>query len=157
MVMMIVAIVAGFGVPSFTQFIRQGELTSRANSVIIALQLARSEAISRGQPVMACPSTDGSTCNGTDWADGWLVATDSDNAGEVDGDDEILRVASSDTQLNSGGPEFIRFTSDGLNARIDPTDDDQVVWVERSECGTDRRREVPVSATGRAQVNKADC
>ena len=156
MVMMIVAIIAGFGVPSFTQFIREGELTSRANSALIALQLARSEAISRGQPVMACPSTDGSSCNGTNWADGWLVATDSGgSAGSVDtGDgDQILRVSSTDTQLNSDGPEFVRFTSDGLNAN----DDNRLIWLERPECGTDRRREIPVSPTGRSQVNKADC
>ena len=140
MVMMIVAIIAGFGVPSFTQFIREGEL-------------ARSEAISRGRPVMACPSTDGSSCNGTNWADGWLVATDDGTAGTVDTDDEVLRVNSADTQLSSDGPEFVRFTSDGLNAN----DDNRLIWLQRPECGTDRRREIPVSPTGRTQVKKADC
>lgn len=155
MVMMIVAIVAGFGIPSFTQFIREGELTSRANSVIVALQLARSEAISRGQPVMACPTTDGNDCSGDDWAEGWLVATDSGNTGEVDGNDEILRVDRNSTQVSTtdDSPEVVRFTSDGLN----DSDDDQTIELQRPECGTDRAREIEISATGRAQVNKADC
>jgi type IV fimbrial biogenesis protein FimT len=154
-VMLIVAIIAGFGVPSFTQFLRQGELTSRANSVLVALQLARSEAISRGRPVMACPSTDGASCSGDpgDWADGWLVATDDAPAGSVDTDDEIVRVNSSETRLNSTGPDFVRFTSDGLNA----SDTAQTIALERPECGTDRRREIPVSPTGRTQVNEVDC
>ncbi len=154
-VMTIVAIIAGFGVPSFTQFLREGELTSRANSVVVALQLARSEAISRGRPVTACPSTDGSTCSGSNWADGWLVFTDTANLGSVDGGagDEILRVNSSDTRLNSDGPDWIRFTSDGLRHN----DVNKMVWLERPECGTDRRRQIPVSPTGRARVTKADC
>lgn len=156
MVMVIVAILAGLGVPSFTQFIRQGELTSRANSVIVALQLARSEAISRGVPVTACPSTDGETCSGTNWADGWIVVTDTSNPGTVDGDEEILRVDSNETQIttvdNDDTPDFVRFTGDGLNAN-----DSSVIEMRRPECGTDRARVIEISATGRAQVNKADC
>lgn len=155
MVMTIVAIIAGFGVPSFTQFLRQGELTSRANSVIVALQLARSEAISRGRSVTACPSTDGNDCSGNNnWAEGWLVATDGGTTGTVDGDDEILRVDRNSTQISTtSGPNFVRFTSDGLN----DSDNDQTIEMQRPECGTDRAREIEISATGRAQIKKADC
>lgn len=150
--LIIVGIVVGIGIPSFRQLIRGGELTSRANSIIVAMQLARSEAISRGRPVMACPSTDGLACGGS-WAEGWLVATDGDTAGTVDGNDEILRVEAASNELNANGPEFVRFTADGLN----DSDVAQVIRLERPDCGTGRAREIRISATGRAQVNDADC
>jgi len=154
-VMVIVAIIAGFGVPSFSQFIREGELTSRANSVLVALQLARSEAITRGRPVMACPSTNGTNCSGgNNWAEGWLVATDGATAGAVNADDEVLRVNSENTQIaTTTGPQFVRFDPEGLSFSTTA----QTIELQRPECGSNRAREIEITATGRARVNKADC
>lgn len=158
MVMVILGVVAAIGIPSFTELVRGSQMTSRANSLIGAMKLARSEAISRGRPVSVCPSTDGQSCGG-DWAAGWLVATDAGTAGSIDAadGDEVLRVDSSDTNVSTAGtpapPDYVRFLSNGLREG----DNTQTIRLERPECGTGEAREIEISATGRAQVNKADC
>ncbi len=70
----IAAIVATFAIPSFTQSIRNGRLTTNANEFLTALNLARSEAIKRGvQVTMLRNST-----TSTQWESGWQVFVDSD-------------------------------------------------------------------------------
>ena len=161
MVLMIVAIIAGIGVPAFNQFVRDGQMTSRANSINLALQLARSEAIGRGRPVTACASTlssDPPTCDGSNWADGWLVTVDGNASGSSVSVDEVLRVDSSDTKVKStsASPGFVRFLGDGLRDESN-TAGDQTIRLEQPDCGKDGARVIEISATGRARVTKADC
>src|SRR5262245_47582960 len=56
LVLVIVAIILGLGSPSFTDFRRNSRLTSAANDLLIANQLARTEAIKRQTTVSICPS-----------------------------------------------------------------------------------------------------
>ncbi|WP_165782394.1 GspH/FimT family pseudopilin [Solilutibacter silvestris] len=64
----VLAIVAAIAAPSFTQLILRSRLTSTANEVVAALQLARMEAIRRNGSTDVCPTTDGSTCSGANWS-----------------------------------------------------------------------------------------
>jgi type IV fimbrial biogenesis protein FimT len=79
----IVCILLAVGVPSFASLIRRQKLTTTANMLFAAVNLARSEAIHRGRRVDLVPA-------GTraDWQDGWLVFIDENNnqrpdAGEI--------------------------------------------------------------------------
>ncbi|NQD91971.1 prepilin-type N-terminal cleavage/methylation domain-containing protein, partial [Pseudomonas sp. CrR25] len=72
-VIVIVAILASIGVPSFRTLIQNNNLTSQTNGLLGLLQLARSEAVTQRQQVTVCPSSDQATCNGADWNDGGLV------------------------------------------------------------------------------------
>lgn len=63
----IVAILAALAVPSFNSMILGSRLTAGANDLVAALQLARMEAIRLNARVDVCPSTDGTTCSGSDW------------------------------------------------------------------------------------------
>ena len=80
----IAAIVATIGIPSFSQSIRNSRLTTTANELISALNLAKSEAIKRG--VQVTMRRKGATSK--HWEDGWDVFVDSDgsNAFNDDGD-----------------------------------------------------------------------
>ena len=62
-------------VPSFTDFVKNTRLTATATDVQAALNLARSEAVTRRQAVSVCMSTNGTACDGTAWKDGMLVFT----------------------------------------------------------------------------------
>ena len=62
-VLVIIGIVATVAVPGFRAIIEANQLTSATNSVIGALNFARSEAVRRGEPVIVVPSG-GSLANG---------------------------------------------------------------------------------------------
>ncbi|GAB4361712.1 MAG: GspH/FimT family pseudopilin [Gammaproteobacteria bacterium] len=92
----VLAILAALAAPSFRETIQNNRLATQLNDFVSSLQIARSEAVKRGQAVSLCKSADGATCtNGGNWAQGWLVFTD------VDGDG-VLDAADGDTILNVG-------------------------------------------------------
>jgi len=79
--LMVLGIVATIAVPGFSRLIQSNQLTVTANDLVGALNLARSEAIRRGQSVSVTPSgsytdgyqitdADGNTLNSYDGARG---------------------------------------------------------------------------------------
>ncbi len=98
------AIVLSIGVPSFQQTIQTNRKATQVNQILHSLNLARSQAITRGLPVSACKSADGSTCGdaSVNWEDGWIIFEDddqdadhselTDGNGTLDTDEEILEV-----------------------------------------------------------------
>ena len=75
----VAGIVVAIAVPSLTTFIQNTRQTSEANSLVMALDYARSEAIKEDANVEICASTDGATCSGDaapgGWGTGWIVLT----------------------------------------------------------------------------------
>ena len=97
------------GVPSFKEFIKNNRLTAQANSLVMAMQVARNEAIKRGTGSMVCASADQLTCSGnTDWATGWIVFSDLDQEGDLDGNGVCA------TENDSNTKDCILSTSDSL-------------------------------------------
>lgn len=74
----IAAILLTIGVPSFNTLMQNSRLTTSTNDLIGALNLARSEAVTRELRVTVCKSADQATCNTsvTGWQQGWIVFTD---------------------------------------------------------------------------------
>jgi type IV fimbrial biogenesis protein FimT len=64
-------------VPSFKTTIQNNRLVTQSNDLLAAMLYARTQAISsgstQGQNVTVCASSDGATCNSTNWANGWIV------------------------------------------------------------------------------------
>ena len=56
MTLALVAVVLAIGAPNFREFRLNSRMTGSANDLLASLQLARSEAIKRQQPVAICPS-----------------------------------------------------------------------------------------------------
>lgn len=90
--LVIATVLVVVGVPSMRSFIQDSRIITASNELITALNYARSEAIKHYTEVTLCPSDDGATCTATDWERGWLVFVDGDTQGQVDADDEIIRV-----------------------------------------------------------------
>lgn len=80
----IAGILAGIGIPSFNQAIRNSRLTTSINRLVSAMQFARSEAIKRSKSVTV------RKIGGT-WSDGWTVFVDENGDGMQDSIDEVLR------------------------------------------------------------------
>lgn len=97
--LMLVVAVLGITVliaaPSFQRAIHSNQLRTETSRLLSAINLARSEAISRNTIVSLCPSTyvtDGvASCSKT-YADGWIVFTNGDRDRVVDqGSDKIVK------------------------------------------------------------------
>lgn len=89
--MSILAILLGIGVPSFSQFSTNNRLSNASNALFSSFSLARSESIKRGNRVVVCKSADGLVCSaGDDWSQGWIVFSDLDNDGAVNGGEQII-------------------------------------------------------------------
>jgi type IV fimbrial biogenesis protein FimT len=85
----------GAGAVAFGRFLRNTHITTQVNTFIGHLYFARSEAIKRGRPVTVCKSDSGIACTeDSAWHDGWIVVTDDNGNGKLDGDDAVLRVGS---------------------------------------------------------------
>lgn len=68
----IAAVLALVAVPSFTAYKRNAELTSTINTLLSAINAARSEAMKRGMQAMVVPT------DGRSWSKGWIVFVDKD-------------------------------------------------------------------------------
>lgn len=69
----IAAIVFALGVPGLGAWMAEQELQDRADALLHALDLARSEAIKRGGRVDVCPGTAECSGGAMPWEDGWAV------------------------------------------------------------------------------------
>lgn len=69
----VAGILVAAAVPSFRLTFENNRLVTQADDLLGSLMYARSEAIELGSVVTVCASTDKLTCNGTNWAAGWIV------------------------------------------------------------------------------------
>lgn len=116
----LLAILAAMAAPSFTTLINSNRLSGAANDIVAALQVARMEAIRRGENVVICPSTNGIGCSGTDWSR-MIVFSDRNANRAVDAQDVVVRdvtLAASGIQVRPSamvaGGHRIQFSPDGL-------------------------------------------
>lgn len=116
----IAAILLGIAIPSFTSVISSNRLTTSANELVTALNLARSEAVKRGQQVVVRKT-------GTNWENGWQVFVDIDRSTSAKenvfdaGTDIELRVYSAlptnyTLRGNNNFVNFIRYQPDGRSS-----------------------------------------
>ncbi|MFQ5995585.1 MAG: GspH/FimT family protein [Acidiferrobacterales bacterium] len=87
----IVAILAAIAIPAYWDYAAEVRLAGHAQFALESVRLARIEAVTREVPVSLCASDDGSSCTGSPWQDGWIVFSDENEAGVIDGTDEVLR------------------------------------------------------------------
>lgn len=129
--LMIALVVAGILIqvvaPGFQKMIKDNRIKSEVYAIRAALNTARSEALTRRDPVVVCAGTEAGGCAaaGSNWAKGFIAFTDMDNDADytppatVD-DDNLLVVHSGDAPdyvkiwLDStAGDSYIRFGSQG--------------------------------------------
>ena len=165
-VIVILAIILAFAIPSMRDLIQRNRLVSQTNDLITDLKLTRTNALTTGMPATICSSEDGVACNG-DWNDGWIVFYDCDGDGTVDSGnvcpninglnqipEQIIKVQSgvvTDTAVtdiqNSGTANKVRFDSVGL--LLSPSND-HILRVCAEDLADGRR--ITVTAAGRTAI-----
>jgi len=151
----VLGILLAIGVPSFNEMIRTNRLVEQSNSMVGALNYARSEALKRGYRVSACPGSSGACSGETDWNAGVLVFTDdTGTTGTIDDDDEVLQSWPPSTNgfVAGGGssPASITFLPTGALALAQ-------IDIYKSDCTGQDVRRISVAATGRVGMAKAAC
>ena len=83
-VLVIVGIMLGIGVPAMRELLMKSRMTSTLNDIVVGMQTARGEAVKNARSAVLCQSTAGTACDGASWADGWIVWVDHDGDTNVD-------------------------------------------------------------------------
>jgi len=111
--LILLAIALVLAAPSLQRLVANNQIVSTNNSIVTGLNMARSTAITTGDDITICPSSNGTTCAAGSWDSGWIIFNDADNDAVVDAG-EILRVVSLEGDIsNSGFGGEIVFRSDG--------------------------------------------
>ena len=96
----VVSILIAESIPGLNAMLAQERSTSLTNKLAGTLAYARSEAITKHQTVIACQSTNSSTCDKSGkWQNGWIVFIDKNRNKQRDATDTLLRVYST---VNNG-------------------------------------------------------
>lgn len=149
----IVAVLAMVAVPNFIAFQRNSELTSMANNLVGAMNMARTESMKRNTNTLVAPTS------GTDWAGGWRVFVDVNRDGTFNAGDILvntypalpsyIEVAASNSQalFNGSGYSFDSGVPSNLTISIARND------VPAGET-LDQTRRIKVATTGRVRSCK---
>lgn len=114
----VLSVLMAMAAPLFTGMSNSNRLTSNANEIVTAMQIARSEAVRRNSPTFFCQSTNGTTCSNVSPWQGWLVYADADRDNVADAD-EIVRAGVIEAPMriiasgNVANGQMV-FRSDGL-------------------------------------------
>lgn len=113
----IVATLCAISMPSFSAIIASSRARAANNTLVTALNFARSTAVTRGYEIAICPSSNNSTCDTSIWwHHGWIVFQDLDRNGKRDGSEPILTMAQAQPAIaiaTSSGREHVTYRPDG--------------------------------------------
>lgn len=139
----IMGVLFAIAIPSFKQMLKSNRLSTQANEFISTLNLARSEAIKRGD-VINITATDSSAA-ANEWGPGWTVTTaGGDTLIQFDGLDSTLTLDS------TGSFGSFQYQASGL---IDHGDTLNLCDDRTGEVG----RQITITNTGRVSVSDVTC
>lgn len=122
----VLAIVLAIALPSFRDIFASNRLSGATNEMLALVQLGKIESIRRNATVDICPSTNGTTCGGTNW--NRVIAFSNGTGQGVLRELQVsprlsVRVSSNISDFNSR----IRFRPDGFAWRGDATPVERLV------------------------------
>ena len=140
-------ILLAVGLPALMGLINNGRITTQTNSLVLAMHLARNEAVKRGHNIRVLPIS-----VTTDWANGWQVRLDVDNDGTTDADDIVLRNFDAVRKATLVGTETsVTYEPTGfVQTEIDLT-------LNATECTSDKQRIIEVKLSGLVSSERQSC
>ena len=159
----VVSLLLATAVPSVMQMVKNNRVTTQANKLVTAIQLARNEAVMRGVRSTICAAnTTLNDCSGnTDWSKGWIVFSNLENDLTADtGTDACLEtedclVRASEGITNStltGDDSAIQFLPTGL------TDNGPVTFILKTDdCEFEQERNIIVTLQGHTTIAQQAC
>ncbi|MFQ3251660.1 MAG: type IV fimbrial biogenesis protein FimT [Glaciecola sp.] len=127
----ILAILGGLGVPGLLSIISKARITAETNHINSLIRFARFTAIDQEQPAVLCPARDYSVCE-SDWSSPKIVFIDRNNNNERDPQEPMLMSLHETTKSTVvySRNKLIRFYESGITAspasvRICPESQDE--------------------------------
>lgn len=157
-VVMIVAVLATLGAPSFADFVRNMRLASNMSDLNSDLLLARSESIRRNSRVLICPRSSSTstvcatTATAETWMNGWLVCYDSDADGSCDAS------TSSDpnpVRVRSAPASPLSLTGPAASVTFFPVGNANGAAIFMMTAGTSSTRSITVAPSGGLTSSKS--
>ena len=115
----ITAIVVTLGVPAFGTWFTGQQVQDRADALLHALDLARSEAVKRGDRVDVCPAGGVCDAGALPWEGGWIVVPDA--ARDASSPIARERPAADGVTIRGNRPvaDYVSYTAAGHARRFD--------------------------------------
>ncbi|MGD8572281.1 MAG: GspH/FimT family pseudopilin [Gammaproteobacteria bacterium] len=164
-VLAIATIITTTAIPSFRSFIQNNRMSTSVHKFVASLNLARSEAVKRGNRVTMCKSADQSTCaaNGG-WEQGWIVFVDDNENGQREtASEELIRVepglgGSASLAGQTAVEDYISYAGTGFAQPIGggtlDTSQSTLVLCDSRNFG-DHSRAIVISTTGSVRSTSA--
>lgn len=155
----VIGVVMVIGVPSFARLLQDNRLVGSSNELVVALQVARTEAVKRGESTVLCARAAAGGCSGNDtWGNGWMLFVDANGDGSWAGSG-----STAEPRVRTwGGPEGdINITMGGNQIGYDAlglASNTQSFTVQPSGCsGGEPNITVNVSISGTAETTRGTC
>lgn len=150
----LVAILISIGVPSFQNLIRNNRAIAITNDLVLAIQLARSEAVKQRREMILCRrNSAGDNCeNGADWSAGWLVCQLDDDGTACE--ESVVQAwgPPSGSPVLSGPATNIAFDQTGK-----PSPSPVTFTLRQLNCTGDEKRTLTVNAAGFVGITRSAC
>ena len=150
----IAGILLAIAVPSYRTIVLNNRMSAQSNELLSAFQLARNEAVKRNGTVTVCKSANAATCSGGGaWTQGWIVFTDVDGSGTINGADAPIQVREALTGGSSTSGSvlnFISYVSNGATSLALGTT--EVISLCPVAPAGVAGRDIQITASGRARV-----
>jgi type IV fimbrial biogenesis protein FimT len=123
---LVLSILLGLAVPAFRSLMQNDQQWVQTNNLILSLNAARSESIKNDSAAggQICTSSNGLTCTGTPWNQGWIVqGVDPANPNNPPKNLQVVGALPAGTTLNeANGNLTVTFLSTGAlsTARVNP-------------------------------------
>ena len=160
-VLVVGATLLTIAIPGLVSLVNTSRLAAVTNNLVSSLQLARSEAIKRGQRVTVCKTSDAMaitpTCDASaSWRDGWLIFVDGGTRGVIETGDTLLRAqapASTAVAITvSNFSTYISYLSSGVSQAPN-----NLANGKLRICMAGNQREVIVNRVGRIRLESTAC
>ncbi len=105
----IAAILLAVSIPSYRGVVQRNAIAAHANDLVGDLNYARSEAVTRGAPVIVCQSADQQNCTTDEygWSEGWIVYAPTPPDTQVTVDNRLRVKSTLDGQIQISGNSLI--------------------------------------------------
>jgi len=156
------SILLAIAIPGYAFLVNSSRLSAVTNNLVMALQLARSEAVKRGTRITVCKTSNPAgplpACDASaGWHQGWLVFKDEGVRGILDAQDELLRieqavVSNGLTVATTNFGSYVSYLPNGMSQGPNHLGNGTfTLCLEHSE------RSVILSMTGRIRLAAGQC
>ena len=160
-VVVIAAVLMAIAVPNLQQFVLNNARTTRLNELVLALNIARSEAVTQRLTVTVCrvnlPAT---TCAADDnWEDGIAVRADQNADGDITDTEDLIRIFDLDAGDTisflgiDGAGAAVSAVTYGATGQLNSAQTG-VHLIHCDERGTAEARAVILSAAGQPRISR---